>query len=49
MTTRKRPRLRRALERALLARDRVEIAAAERLLALLKVDARKPRRRVRAR
>jgi len=45
MAARKKPKLRRAIERALLARDRAEIAAAERLLRLLKVDARKPKRR----
>ena len=49
MTTAKRPRLRRALERALLRRDRLELAAAERLLALVKPVARagKTRRRTR--
>lgn len=41
MTTRKKPKLRRALERALLARDRIEIAAAERLLSALKLSARR--------
>ena len=49
MTRTKRPRLRRSIERALLVRDRLELNAAERLLALLKVEARKKRRRVRAR
>jgi hypothetical protein len=45
MTTLKRPRVRRTLERALLARDRVELAAAERLLALLKAGARSKTKR----
>ena len=49
MTARKRPRLRRTIEQALLARDRLELRAAARMLALLKVDGRRKRRRVRAR
>ncbi len=39
------PRVRRAIERALLARDRVEIAAVERLLDVLKLEARRSRAR----
>ena len=40
MSARKTPKLGRAIERALLVRDRLEIAAAERLLSVLKVEAR---------
>ena len=43
------PPLRRALERALLARDRAELAAAERLLGVLRVEARKKTTRKRVR
>ena len=46
MTTGKTPSLRRTIERALLARDRMEIATTERLLALLKIDPRRTKRRV---
>ena len=49
MTTARSPRLRRMVERVLLARDRMEIAAAERLLAVLKVEARRKKQRARAR
>jgi hypothetical protein len=49
MATAKRPRLRRTIERALLARDRLELRAANRLLELLKAGARRKRQRVRAR
>jgi len=41
MATLKKPRPRSAIERALLARDRIEIAAAERLLSALKLSARR--------
>jgi hypothetical protein len=45
MTARKKPRLRRAIERALLARDRIEIAAAERLLSALRLEGRRKKTR----
>lgn len=41
MPARTKPKLSRAIERALLVRDRLEIAAAERLLGALKIEARK--------
>jgi len=44
MAKRKNPKLRAALERALLKRDRAEISAAERLLSLLKIETPKTRK-----
>jgi len=45
MTTRRRPRLRQAIEQALLARDRIEMAAAERLLTAMKLEKRRKKTR----
>jgi hypothetical protein len=45
MTTAGRSRLRRTIERTLLARDRVEITAADRVLSLLQKVARRKRTR----